>query len=158
MNPNEGRSMTVDEVVARLGVKRETVYAYVSRGALSSRRGPDGRSSVFSASEVEALAARNRHGGRAGSLEVVVASGISLIEDDQLYYRGRPAVELAGTTAFETVADWLWTGDPEVFTTPRRWPPAPAAGRLPGAMDVVNRLRLAVAWSATGDELRYDLS
>ena len=36
-----------EEVARRLGVKRETVYAYVSRGRLASRRSDDGRGSVF---------------------------------------------------------------------------------------------------------------
>ena len=32
------RLLTTDEVARRLGVKKATVYAYVSRGLLSSRR------------------------------------------------------------------------------------------------------------------------
>lgn len=152
------RAMTADEAAARLGVKKETLYAYVSRGLLGSERGPDGRTSVFAADEVEAFAARTRRGGRAGALEVVVASGVSLIEGDRLYYRGIPADELAGRVPFEAVAEWLWTGDRGVLTRPPVWPsPPPAAFPPLPAADPVNRLRTVVAVSAAADELRYDL-
>ena len=61
--PSAGRSeqrLTTKEAAELLGVKPETVYAYVSRGQLSSRRVPGGRGSTFDAKEVEALARRNR--------------------------------------------------------------------------------------------------
>jgi citrate synthase len=37
--------LTAEEVAERLNIKRETVYAYVSRGRLASRRSEDGRGS-----------------------------------------------------------------------------------------------------------------
>src|SRR5919198_2431931 len=55
-----GRRLTTKETAELLGVKPETVYAYVSRGLLSSKREPGGRASTFEAQEVEALARRNR--------------------------------------------------------------------------------------------------
>lgn len=50
--------LTTRETAERLGVKPETVYAYVSRGQLSSNRAPGGRGSTFDAAEVDALARR----------------------------------------------------------------------------------------------------
>ena len=54
------RLLTTDEVARRLGVKKATVYAYVSRGLLSSRRHADGKESVFAADEVESFAGGRR--------------------------------------------------------------------------------------------------
>lgn len=50
--------LSTRETAERLGVKPETVYAYVSRGQLSSSRAPGGRGSTFDAAEVDALARR----------------------------------------------------------------------------------------------------
>jgi excisionase family DNA binding protein len=49
-----GQRLSTKEAAELLGVKPETVYAYVSRGRLSSRRVPGGRGSTFDAKEVEA--------------------------------------------------------------------------------------------------------
>ncbi|MGA8112778.1 MAG: citrate synthase, partial [Actinocatenispora sp.] len=97
-----------------LGVKAATVYAYVSRGQLSRHPGPDGRTSRFDRGEVRRLAARTRHGGRAGSLDVVLDTGLSLlVPDGALYYRGHDATALARTHRFEDVAELLWTDVPD---------------------------------------------
>src|SRR5258708_25915679 len=92
------------EAAARLGVKRETLYAYVSRGQLTRKRGTGGRESVFDSSEVDALAARTRRGGRAGALEVLVASGITSLEGDRLRYPRPGATHLAASASFQAVA------------------------------------------------------
>ena len=55
-----GQRLSTREAADRLGVKPETVYAYVSRGQLTSRREPGGRGSTFDAKEVEALARARR--------------------------------------------------------------------------------------------------
>lgn len=55
-----GRRLSTREAAALLGVKPATVYAYVSRGQLTSRRDAVGRGSTFDAREVEALARRSR--------------------------------------------------------------------------------------------------
>ncbi|MEV7546117.1 helix-turn-helix domain-containing protein, partial [Streptomyces sp. NPDC089915] len=61
-SPSEAasRRITTQEAARLLGVKPATVYAYVSRGQLGSRRDPAGRGSTFDAAEVEALARRSR--------------------------------------------------------------------------------------------------
>ena len=44
------------EAAARLGVKRETLYAYVSRGRIAARPDPDDpRRSLYSAEDVERI-------------------------------------------------------------------------------------------------------
>jgi citrate synthase len=81
-----GRRLSTKETAELLGVKPETVYAYVSRGQLSSRREPGGRGSTFDAEEVAALARRNRRegGGSPGSGgELSVRTRLTLIEKDR---------------------------------------------------------------------------
>ena len=95
--------LTTSEASRRLGVKPETLYAYVSRGLLTRHTAPDGRRSLFAREEIERLAARARRGGRAGALEVVVDTELTLLDPaGALYYRGhdvtaaRPRVDLRG--------------------------------------------------------------
>ncbi|WP_329198956.1 MULTISPECIES: citrate synthase [unclassified Streptomyces] len=160
------RRLTTRQAAEALGVKPATVYAYVSRGQLTSRRDPVGRGSSFDAHEVEALARRNRReaaGPAAASGELSVRTSLTLIEDDRYYFRGVDAVELASRHRYEEVAEWLWTGKPAPgarFTAPPE--PLAAARRsvaaLPEHSGPVDRLRVAVAAAAVADPLRFDLS
>ncbi|GAA3098817.1 citrate synthase [Nonomuraea salmonea] len=102
----------------RLGVKPATLYAYVSRGVVQRRHSEDGRRSLFSAEEIERLARRGRP--RAQPPELVIESAVTSLGVDRPYYRGADALALAGTAPFETVAEWLWTGDPAIWHRPAR--------------------------------------
>ncbi|MFG3155048.1 citrate/2-methylcitrate synthase [Streptomyces sp. NPDC048219] len=160
------RRLTTREAAELLGVKPETVYAYVSRGQLSSRRAPGGRGSTFDAEEVQRLARRNRResGAAQGSgQELAVRTRITLIEKDRYYYRGVDAVDLASRHSYEEVAEWLWTGRlrPGVsFTAPQE--PVTVARRavdaLPEHAGPTDRLRVAAIAAAAADPLRFDLS
>lgn len=160
------RRLTTKEAAELLGVKPETVYAYVSRGQLSSRRVAGGRGSTFEAAEVEALARRNRRdsgGTPASGGELAVRTRITLIESDRYYFRGVDATELATRHSYEEVAEWLWTGTlrPGItFTAPessvataRR-----AVEALPEHTGPTDRLRVAAIAAAVADPLRFDLS
>ena len=104
--------MTTEQAADRLGVKVETLYAYVSRGLLLSERVPGERRSRFRRADVERLAARSGKGGRAGALEIVVETELTLLDPaGRLYYRGWDVEDAAGTASFEEVAGWLWTGE-----------------------------------------------
>src|ERR1700753_1680433 len=52
--------LTAAEAARRLGVKPATLYAYVSRGVLTRRKDPAGRTSRYDAQEIEDLAPRGR--------------------------------------------------------------------------------------------------
>lgn len=159
-----GQRLTTREAAERLGVKPETVYAYVSRGQLSSSRAPGGRGSTFDAAEVDALARRNgRREPSSAPGEPSVRTGITLIVDDRYYYRGVDATELATRYSYEEVAEWLWTGElrPGVrFTAPEQAVAAArrAVGALPVHCGSTDRLRVAVVAAAAADPLRFDLS
>ncbi|WP_415975960.1 citrate/2-methylcitrate synthase [Rhodococcus sp. 077-4] len=111
MTHADGRNMlTTAQAAARLGVKPETVYAYVSRGLLTSTRLPGVRGSVFDVDEVESLAGRDT--ARRTDIGAVerIRTQTTLIDDGHLYYRGQDAVELSSQT-FEAVAHFVWTGE-----------------------------------------------
>ncbi|MFS8202375.1 citrate synthase [Streptomyces sp. CWNU-52B] len=162
----EGRRISTVEAAELLGVKPETVYAYVSRGRLSSRSNPGGRGSTFDPKEVEALARRNRRepaesSPAAGKLSV--RTRITLIDRDRYYFRGVDATELAARHSYEEVAEWLWTGvlrpgvtftAPEASVTVARR----AVDSLPEHTGPTDRLRVAAIAAATADPLRFDLS
>ncbi|MET9885907.1 citrate synthase [Streptomyces sp. NPDC006430] len=158
-----GRRLSTQEAARLLGVKPATVYAYVSRGQLSSRRDTVGRGSSFDAAEVEALARRTRREAAAPAGDLSVRTSLTLIESDRYYYRGVDAVDLASHYPYEEVAEWLWTGTiprgarftapPEALAAARR-----AVDALPEHSGPVDRLRVAVAAAAVVDPLRFDLS
>ncbi len=147
--------LTTDEAARRLGVKPETLYAYVSRGQLTRHAAPDGRRSLFARAEVERLAARTRRGGRAGALELVVDTELTLLDPEgALYYRGQDVTHLARESTYEAVADLLWGEE----TDAREW--VAAAGdfsAVPAGARPADRLRAIVALAAAADPLRADL-
>lgn len=105
--------LSTEEVARRLGVKRETVYAYVSRGLLARHPESGPHDSRFDPAEVERLAARARRPDRSSALEVVVETELTLLEPGgRLSYRGRDAIELARFRRFEEVVALLWDGAP----------------------------------------------
>jgi citrate synthase len=142
------------------------VYAYVSRGQLTSRRDPGGRGSTFDAKEVEALARRNKRdsgGGSSTGGELSVRTRITLIDKDRYYYRGVDATELAARHSYEEIAEWLWTGElrPGVtFTAPEASVTAArrAVDALPEHSGPTDRLRVAAIAASAADPLRFDLS
>lgn len=162
----EGRRLSTKEAAELLGVKPETVYAYVSRGQLGSRRVPGGRGSTFDTKEVEALARRNRResGTSSGSGgELSVRTRITLIDTDRYYFRGVDATELAARHSYEEIAEWLWTGRMRPGTTFTAPDASVGVARrvvdaLPEHTSPTDRLRVAAIAAAAADPLRFDLS
>lgn len=164
-SPDPNRRISTQEAAELLGVKPETVYAYVSRGQLASRRGRGGRGSTFDAQEVEALARRNRKErlpAQTGG-DLSVRTRLTLIDEDRYYFRGVDATELAIRHSYEEVAEWLWTGvlRPGVrFSAPQASVTAArhAVRALPELSGPTDRLRVAAVAAAAVDPLRFDLS
>jgi citrate synthase len=149
------RTLTTVETARRLGVKAETVYAYVSRGVLRSMPSADGRSSRFDAAEVEALALRGRprRVSRRLTFEVEIETHLTEIDGRSLRFRGHDAVGLATTATFEQVAELLWRG--VLPTRHSAWTGSPLA--LPEGGSLGDRLRVAVDLAAIADPSRGDL-
>lgn len=139
------------EACALLGISAATLYAYVSRGQLSSRPGTSARSRVYLRAEVERLAQRKQAGrgaerGAAQSLDrglPVLETRISLIRPDAPYYRGRSAVAAAQAAAtLEDIARLLWEceeQDPFAAAALPSWPPRIASLALDGSLPPVER-------------------
>src|SRR5437764_3659044 len=102
------------ETAEQLGVKRDTLYAYVSRGLLRSVAVPGSRERGYRAEDVERLRAGrgSNRAARGEPLVPVIDSSICLIEGGRLYYRGHDALRLAETTTLEDIAGLLWGQDP----------------------------------------------
>lgn len=105
--------MTTHEAARRLGIKVETLYAYVSRGLIESQVAADGRSSVFDARSIEELARRGRprQSSRSTSLNMLIETRVTSLSAQGVRYRGLPTAELAVTRTFEDVAELLWLGE-----------------------------------------------
>ena len=164
--PAEHDLIRADEACRILDISAATLYAYVSRGLLESRPGPDHRSRYYRRQEVERLAQSRRAGrsaasGAAQSLDrglPVLETRISLIRADGPYYRGQSAIEAARAGAtLEDVARILWecgTDDPFATAPNGAWPasiaPLVSDAELPPlerAMAVIPLLGLEVRHS-----------
>jgi citrate synthase len=112
--------LTARQAAGALGVTAATLYAYTSRGQLRSEPIPGRtRERRYYRDDVERLrerkesrhdpskaAARGLHWGGP-----VLESGITLIHEGRLYYRGHDAVALAAAASLEDVAALLWSAD-----------------------------------------------
>ncbi|MBL8683211.1 MAG: helix-turn-helix domain-containing protein [Myxococcales bacterium] len=147
--------LTSAEACALLNVKRETLYAYVSRGAIRCVQRPGQKKRMYVAEDVERVAkrsnARKGHAAvAAGALgwgEPVLDSAITSIEGGVLRYRATPVLSLVEKRAtFESVADLLWQSPPgERWSPPREHTPSNEA------IAPVFRLVARVAALATRD-------
>lgn len=153
--------LTTAQVARLLGVKTQTVYAYVSRGQLSPTHRVGRRASYFAPEEVEALQRRSGSLGRGTGLAESVRTTITRLEGDRLAYRGRDATVLAETASVEEVAGLLWGGDEPVASVAEEDALADVrAGlaALPEGARLVERLRLAVLLLTARDARRHDLA
>src|SRR5271169_1886904 len=101
------------QAAERLGIKLDTLYAYVSRGRLRSVSVPGSRERRYRVEDVEVLrGARDGEKGVRGNdseaLMPVIGSSICLIENGRLYYRGRDAIQLSDAATLEETAALLW--------------------------------------------------
>ncbi|TAJ67659.1 MAG: citrate synthase [Brevundimonas sp.] len=146
------------EALARLGVKTQTLYAYVSRGRIAARPDPsDPRRSLYAVQDIARLsgqpfdetlnAAPQARAPRSASRgEAEVCSSLTVIADGRLFYRGLDAAQLAETATLEDVARRLWDAravNPFAAVRPR-------VGAVPGG-SIRARLFAAVARRAEED-------
>lgn len=143
------------EALSRLGVKAQTLYAYVSRGRITARPDPkDPRRSLYAARDIDRLtgdavddgeAPRVTERGPAGRGEADLASSVSVIASGRLFYRGLDAAQLSDAATLEDVSRCLWAAraaNPFAEIRPR-------VGVTPGGSA---RARLFTALSRRADE------
>ena len=145
--------LSAAEARQRLGIRPQTLYAYVSRGRVQTRPDPnDPRRSLYRATDVGELIERKSRSRRvadvaAGAMawgEPVLASAITTVAGGRLYYRGRDAIRLAETETLEGVARLLRGGHGAALRRTDR--PAPPTGP-----DMATRAMLALARRAGSD-------
>ncbi|MES3003358.1 MAG: citrate synthase family protein [Pseudomonadota bacterium] len=129
----------MDEACRRLGVRPQTVYAYVSRGKLEvAADTADTRRSLYRAEDVAALVKRKQAGRKHETLaanalfgaEPSIPTALCAFHRGRLYYRGQDAVTLASSATVEEVARLLWDAGHAVdFSTPAS-PRTGAPGRV----------------------------
>jgi citrate synthase len=157
-------TLSSEEAAAYLGVKLETLYAYVSRGLVKGLPGARGKGRRYRHEDLERVRARSA-GPAAAALrygEPVLETRITRITPQGPEYRGRLATALVhDRISFEAVAEMLWTEVlPEVAP---RWPgDGPAlherdlARLLPRGSSPLAALALVLPVLAAADPLRYD--
>jgi citrate synthase len=126
------------EALDLLGVKPQTLYAYVSRGWIRSVRRPGGgRQSLYSRDDLEKVRsralARSGHAPTAAAAmrwgEPIIPTAITAITPQGPRYRGRLAIDLVQSGAtFEWVAELLWSGLPN--DDPVLWTVAPVPAEV----------------------------
>lgn len=124
-------SLSADDAASYLGVSKQTLYAYVSRGLVDSEPSR-GRAKRYPLSSLDELKARRerRSDPSTGTLlwgVQPIESALMLADDGRLYYLGLDAIELSRTRSLEEVAGLLWSGALE--DGPPLFPPA-STGRM----------------------------
>jgi citrate synthase len=115
--------LTAAEAMATLGVRPQTLYAYVSRRRVKAKPDPkDSRRSLYDAEDVRRLARQRVPGHRRAAVaensiawgEPVLPSAISTAIDGRLIYRGVDACAWAAGASLEETATLLWNaGKPD---------------------------------------------
>jgi citrate synthase len=112
-----GAWMSMDEACRLLGVRPQTVYAYVSRGKLEVAPDPaDTRRSLYRAEDVAGLARRKQAGRKHETVatntlfgaEPSIPTALCAFSKGRPCYRGRDVVELARSADLEDTAQLLW--------------------------------------------------
>ena len=126
-----------EEALARLNVRPQTLYAYVSRGRIGMKPdGADPRRSQYRADDIAALATRRARGRSPQAIaesaiawgEPAISTSISTVLHGRLVYRGRDAVELSATATLEEAAALLWASGAAVSFAPLTPSPARQSG------------------------------
>ncbi len=129
------------EAITRLGVKAQTLYAYVSRGRIAARPDPEHpRRSLYAVADLNRLLGEaspqdtpllpfKEHLGEVAKAsskavqppatrgEILVMSSVGQVEGGRLFYRGKDAIQLAQSATVEDAARLLWdVREPQPFS------------------------------------------
>ena len=145
--------LTAPQAADRLGIKLDTLYAYVSRGRLRSVMVPGTRERRYRSEDVQALLAA-RSGTRLPAnpdpeaMMPVIGSSICLIENGRFYYRGQDAICLSEGAPLEKVARLLWLDE---AASELAYPSGPSqSGSAASISGLVERCQIRL--TALGDE------
>ena len=105
-----------DEAAAALGIKKASLYSYVSRGLVRvTGHHRDPRARLYNAQDLSALIERKKQRRPADAVVAALDFGMPVLDTritqigaNQLSYRGLDATDLALSSSFEQVAGLLW--------------------------------------------------
>lgn len=133
---NDVEYVSSAEAISILGVRRETLYTYVSRGLIKTVRSAGKKSSLYRKSDVEKL--RSRAVARSGGPKVsqalrygepIAQTWISEITSHGPRYRGVLAQDLVRDgRSFEFASELIWSGVSRSRDVP--WPAMPANAQI----------------------------
>ena len=164
------RYLDAGRAAEELGVSLATLYAYVSRGMIRSEAAEGKRRNRrYRAEDVRRLKERKerRRDPDAvveGALHwgtPIMESGITLIDNGGLYYRGRDVVGLARKQSIEEVAALIWTGDEGADLFPSE--KLRLSGRIQSVLEGVSGMppvdifQVLLPLAAAEDPAAYDL-
>ena len=113
--------LTAEQAAEQLGISVTTLYAYVSRKNIRSVKVEGSRSRRYWAQDIERLSSNkineSIHPPSINEHVISNQSGITLITEQGIYYRGKSVIELAETATIEEVAAFLWE-QPDIFNQP----------------------------------------
>ena len=149
-----GTWITTTEAAQRLGVKRATLYAYVSRGLLRSERRPGQQESLFDRTQIDAMASATRP---PGSPQPVlrfrsIATSVSSQVDGDLLYRGRPLQDVVAVGSLDDAAA-IVLGSSVPQQVPRL---SQVAGVDLSALPLERRMPVAIQLVAAADPFASD--
>jgi len=145
--------LTAHQAADRLGIKLDTLYAYVSRGRLRSVMVPGTRERRYRGEDVEAMldarsGAKSPRSPDPEALMPVIGSSICLIENGHFYYRGQDAVHLSERSTLDEIARLLWLDEAGSELADESRP-----GRTASAVPVSGLIeRCQIRLTALGDE------
>jgi citrate synthase len=161
--------LTAKEAAHLLEISRETLYAYVSRGQLLSESSP-GEPHMKRYRSQDVLRFKRRRDAKRDPNEAaqeslnfglpVLSSGITLIQDGSVYYKGRDTLQLARSASLEDVAALLWEAVPiDTATTENTAKELAFVGailrrNMPLALE---RTQAVIALGSLRDPARHDL-
>jgi citrate synthase len=161
----ESGYLSASDAAAALGVRPQTLYAYVSRGLVRSEA-TGRRDRRYHAEDIAALRRRReRDPGAAAKAALsfgapVLESAITLILDGKLYYRGQDATLLARHASIQEVATLLWQADAAAIfgddNLPRLAGGFPEARRAVAGLRPIERCLALLPVAAAADPGGFD--
>ena len=123
MHPDTSKYVPAKEAMSLLGISQSTLYSYVSRKLIRSRKSHSNkRIHKYNYDDIvkllekkkiqvaETIAQQSLQWGTP-----VLESSITLIQDNMIFYKGRSIASLVDMYSFEQVATLLWTGSTENY-------------------------------------------
>jgi len=120
----DDRYFTAAEAAAALGISIQTLYVYVGRKGIRSQAVPGSKQRRYWRPDIERLRKNGKSVPQA-TIDLKVESELTLLTEDDIFYRGRSAIKLAEHASFEAVAALLWNASEEQIFS-RQAPSTPA--------------------------------